>query len=56
MKRSSLPRLIIDETPGLERGWRGRHIGVKKWGADGDGGRGERGAGSATASHSRRLT
>ena len=38
----------------LERGWRGGHIGVQKWGAHGDGGRGERGAGFATASHSRR--
>ena len=24
----------------LERGWRGGHIGVQKWGAHGDGGRG----------------
>ena len=27
----------------LERGWRVRHIGVKKWGAHGDGGRGNEG-------------
>ena len=40
----------------LERGWRGGHIGVQKWGAHGDGGWGERGACSATAPHSRRLT
>ena len=33
----------------LERGGRGQHSGVKKWGADGEGGRGERRAGLTTA-------
>ena len=39
----------------LERGWRGGHIGVEIWEADGDGERGERGACSASVVYSYHL-